>query len=781
MNRMNPCGSITFLVLTWVLMPPGLEPPVWSGADEILPGTQPLTWDGDLSVKMMDGAHAFVERKIAETRTTRPLFWNRDFASPDAYEKSIAPNREELKRILGVVDPRVPAVMEYFGDDDHPARAAETSRYCVMQVRWPVWDGVSGEGLLMQPKSTPAGYVVALPDADQTPEQLAGLAPGLPPEEQFARRFAENGFAVIVPVLISREAQETRPGFPSFEESRREWIYRQAFQMGRHVIGYEIQKVLAAVDWIISTAEEGAKIGVAGYGEGGLTAFYAAAVDPRIDAAWVSGYFDDRQNVWSEPIYRNVWSLLRVFGDAEIATLIAPRGLIIEYSRVPEVTNQKGGLTTPPFQRVSSEFARIDQLLKPGFQIRRLFAGPENSPAPVGSPDSLHAFAELLGVTHPLALSEESPLDLRNRFDPSSRQKRQVQELEDYTQKLVRISDEVREQFFLHQAMPEFAKRKWNTDRDHETYPPEPFIEKARWYREYFAEELIGRFDEPMLPPHPRSRIIMESEKWTGYEVVLDVYPELFAWGYLLIPNDIRPGEKRPVVVCQHGRQGLPITTIEPSQTGYYGMGTELANRGFVIFAPHNLYRGEDRYRWLDRKANGIKASLFSFIVSQHDQITRWLAEQPFVDSQRIAFYGKSYGGETAMRVPAILENYCLSICSGDFNQWTRKVASTQFDFSFMYTIEWEMPYFNLGNTFDYAEMAYLIFPRPFMVERGHHDAVGRDPWVAYEYAKVRWLYTQLRRPERTEIEFFNGGHAIHGQGTFEFLHKFLNWKKPES
>ena len=93
------------------------------------------------------------------------------------------------------------------------------------------------------------------------------------------------------------------------------------------------------------------------------------------------------------------------------------------------------------------------------------------------------------------------------------------------------------------------------------------------------------------------------------------------------------------------------------------------------------------------------------------------------------------------MRVPPVLEKYCLSICSGDFNQWTRKVAATDQPFSFMCTIEWEMPYWNLGNTFDYAEMAYLMVPRPFMVERGHLDLVGRDRWVAHEYAKVRWLY----------------------------------------
>ena len=76
--------------------------------------------------------------------------------------------------------------------------------------------------------------------------------------------------------------------------------------------------------------------------------------------------------------------------------------------------------------------------------------------------------------------------------------------------------------------------------------------------------------------------------------------------------------------------------------------------------------------------------------------------------------------------------------------------------------------------------MAYLIFPRPFMVERGHHDGVAIDPWVAYEYAKVRYLYDTLGYGDRTAIEYFNGPHAIHGAGTFDFLHRFLCWPMPQ-
>ena len=46
----------------------------------------------------------------------------------------------------------------------------------------------------------------------------------------------------------------------------------------------------------------------------------------------------------------------------------------------------------------------------------------------------------------------------------------------------------------------------------------------------------------------------------------------------------------------------------------------------------------------------------------------------------------------------------------------------------------------------------------------------------ASEYARVRRLYAKLRIPDATEIEFFNGPHAIHGEGTYRFLHRHLKW-----
>jgi dienelactone hydrolase len=740
-----------------------------------VPGTQALTWEGDLSERMMDGAHRFVERKIEQSVEARAQYWKRDFASRSIYERSVEPNRHRFTKIIGVVDPRVPVTMERFGDDDNPALVAVTDAYRVYQVRWAVLEHVWGEGLLLEPSKPARGHVIALPDADQSPEQVVGLTSGVAAGSQFARRLAENGFEVLVPVMIDRTARWSgHPDIRMTDQPHREWIYRQAFHMGRHVIGYEVQKVLAAVDWF-KRKGNGIKVGVAGYAEGGLVALYAAAADTRIDAVLVSGYFDSRQNVWSEPIYRNVWGLLREFGDAELATLIAPRGLVVEHAAVPDVGGNKGTLKTPTFESVSREFARIESLTRPGFQSRQLVNALQAGP---GSRPALQEFATLLVGTSSLSAMGKAPVDRRRSLDLAARQHRQVAQLEQHVQALVRDSEHVRERFFLYKVTPELAADNWTRELRHNTIAPEKFVEGAKPFRQYLAEEVLGRFDDPLLPFNARTRKIYDTQKWIGYEVVLDVWQDVFAWGILLVPKDLEPGQRRPVVVCQHGRGSLPKDTVEGDDAYYHNFAARLADRGFVVFAPHNLYRGEDRYRWLSRKANGVKASLFSFIIGQHDQLLRWLESLPFVDGKRIAFYGLSYGGETAVRVPTVLERYSLSICSADFNSWTRKVAATDERFSFMYTIEWEMPYFDMGSTFDYAEMAYLMIPRPFMVERGHHDRVARDQWVAHEYARVRWLYTQLGLADKTAIEYFNGGHTINGEGTFEFLEKQLNWPK---
>ncbi|HLV02531.1 MAG TPA: hypothetical protein VKZ59_14770, partial [Acidobacteriota bacterium] len=82
---------------------------------------------------------------------------------------------------------------------------------------------------------------------------------------------------------------------------------------------------------------------------------------------------------------------------------------------------------------------------------------------------------------------------------------------------------------------------------------------------------------------------------------------------------------------------------------------------------------------------------------------------------------------------------------------------------------------FDVANRFNYSDLVRLIAPRPFMVERGHSDGAGTDPMVTAEYARVRELYLRLGIPDRTRIEFFDGGHEINLRETLDFLKRFLD------
>ncbi|RUL82082.1 hypothetical protein [Tautonia sociabilis] len=759
-----------------------LGPPGRPASSQSLPGTAPWHDRGstdDAASAMVEGLHRFLERETAASLCRRPRHWQRDTSSPEAYARSVEPNRRRLERIVGAVDPRVsPVVMHLAGSTEAPAELARAEGFRVLAVRWDVYPDVQAEGLLLEPFGEPIADVVALADCDVLPEVFSGLAEGLPPRSQLSRLLAEAGCRVVVPVLLDRSTTFSgTPGVAMTNLTHREWIWRQAFETGRHPIGYEVDAVRAAVDWFSAGDGQERPIGVVGHGEGGLIALYAAALDPRIDASWVAGYFGRREGLWQEPIDRDVWGLLDEFGDAEIASLVPPRSLLVEPCAGPAV----GGPPPPVEGRSQAASGRLeprdpdgaaaefDRLLAltDGLAGRSFAIGPVSGDASLNAADSarLEFLRDLLGPDAPAppadpqsAWDERSPLP-----DPVARQGRWVRALQEHTQALIRTSELRRSEF-------------WSKA---DSSSPESWASSSPPYRELFRTEVIGQIPPASEPLEPRSIRVLDEPNFEGFAVEIPVLPDVVASGILLLPKDLAEGERRPVVVCQHGLEGTPDPVVTPGvESPYNSYGSALADRGYIVYAPQNPYIGGDRFRQLQRKAHPLKMSLFSIIVRQHERTLDWLKTLPNVDPGRIAFYGLSYGGKTAMRVPALVDGYCLSICSADFNEWVVKCTNLTRRYSYLFTIEYDMYEWDLASGYNYAEMAGLIAPRPFMVERGHSDGVAPDEWVAYEFAKVRRLYDTLGIGDRAEITFFNGGHLIRGEATFDFLARHLDWPR---
>ena len=529
--------------------------------------------------------------------------------------KAAAPGR--MRELIGVVDARVP-----FGE--------------LRAKTWPVLEGMDAEGVVWQPAGKATRCWIAMEEV----------------------KAAREGVLIFQPALLGLEP------VGKGRHARREHVYRMAYPLGRHVLGFEVQMVLAAVDYCVA---RGLPVTVSGQGEGAVVALYSTYLDERIQEGRVGPLPE------AGPVWRNIWK-----GAGEL-----------ESSRV-----------------------------------KRVGAGKESG----------------------VVASEAH-----------------FQQMVEYCQKLLRGAEK--------------RRAAWWAKADLSS--PAAWANSKGPYLEQYVNEAIGAIAGE-AGGRVETRRLYDAVDYTGWEVTIPVAGEVFGYGILLVPKGMKPGERRPLVVAQHGLEGRPQDLIQPPDAKaaqvYGRFAARLVERGFIVYAPQNPYIHGDRFRRLQRKANPLGLTLYSFIVAQHKATLDWLEKLPMVDGERIGFYGLSYGGRTAMLVPPVEPRYKVVICSGNFNEWTWKIASNEVPFSYLFTQEYEMFDFNQGNTFGHYELAALMAPRAFMVERGHADGVGIDEWVSYEYAKVRRLYANWNLGERTTIEYFQGPHQIWGVGTFAFLHQQLRW-----
>ena len=203
---------------------------VASARAQSVPGTAALEPNPDFSATMVAGVDQFLLRKTSEAKAARAAKWPGDAAK----------HRERLREIIGAVDARLSCkALELIGSIEEDALLYDGEPAHMHRVRWPVFDGVHGEGVLIRPKERALARVIYIPDADTPPEKLANDA-----------MLAYSGCEIVIPSLISRSSEHsTNPRFDvTTNVPHREWIYRQAFELGRHLIGYEVQKVLALVD-----------------------------------------------------------------------------------------------------------------------------------------------------------------------------------------------------------------------------------------------------------------------------------------------------------------------------------------------------------------------------------------------------------------------------------------------------------------------------------------------------------------------------------------------------
>jgi len=161
--------------------------------------------------------------------------------------------------------------------------------------------------------------------------------------KDFGCALAQRGFLVIAPEIScfgERQADYSRLG-PSPVPSTCHNAATYAMMLGGSMVGLRIFDGMRAIDYLATLGEADiTRLGAMGISGGGMHTFFSTALDTRIRACVISGYFCD----WRHSILAMhhctcnfVPGLLRLGELSDLAGLIAPRPTLVEAGAHDEI------------------------------------------------------------------------------------------------------------------------------------------------------------------------------------------------------------------------------------------------------------------------------------------------------------------------------------------------------------------------------------------------------------------------------------------------------------
>ena len=153
-------------------------------------------------------------------------------------------------------------------------------------------------------------------------------------------------------------------------------------------------------------------------------------------------------------------------------------------------------------------------------------------------------------------------------------------------------------------SMIEYFSRKVSELEPELSFKGKTLEDWQRWRKKLKAKllELLGISPAP-VPLNPEILWRVEEEKFFREKIILDTEEDFSIPLYLLIPKDIKKGEKKKALLCCHGHgnrgkdnvTGVVTNAHEKKEIdGYnYDYGKQFAERGYVVIAPDWRVFGE--------------------------------------------------------------------------------------------------------------------------------------------------------------------------------------------
>jgi dienelactone hydrolase len=687
-------------------------------------------------------AQCFVNQ-IAASPAGRDKLWKPNFSSLTTYGASLQGHRHDLRKMLGLIPASVGSPEIKLLQGAGPVH--------IEDIRLPIAEGFEAEAILFLPQTgSPKPAVIAVPPATESAEEFAGIAQQMELADWLKVLLARN-VAVAIPILEERTSDH-----PLCQEAggkdRRRILWQAGFIAGRTLVGIDVQQVLAVQRFLASQRDiDSQRIGILGERQGGMTALYAAATDEQFAGVGIVDYFQQRENCWKEPVDRLLYGQLKEFGDAELTALIAPRPLFIVTSAggpVRFVSEEAESQRAALFYRGLRESDKLISLKVQdgGLEIAAL---------------KLSAF---LGAEHAGSVPNIT-LQIPSKEIKKRRDEHFVM-LYRYVRGLDAASDQRRTDY-------------WQLD----STPAEDLTKRSAQIRSELSH-LIGAIPTAGVPLNPRTALVGETKNFLAYDVLLSVVPGVDAYGQLLVPRSAAGDvEKRlPAIVCQHGFNGAPKyvtgagSAIEVQDRYYHRFGERLAERGYVVFAPYMV--ATDSINPIVRMAASVGMMRTSIELAKLHRVVDFLQSLPFVDPDRIGYYGMSYGGYAAAWMVPLEPRLRFTIISAYFSVLRLELTGTSPPGHSFWNQPDEDPFtWNTLNRFSDLELIAAMYPRPVCIEWGLNDGSTTPSWHRQAWKEVEAYSDAWNVSDRIEDDDFIGAHTVHGIQTFLFIDR---WLRPE-
>ena len=298
-----------------------------------------------------------------------------------------------------------------------------------------------------------------------------------------------------------------------------------------------------------------------------------------------------------------------------------------------------------------------------------------------------------------------------------------------------------------------------------------------------YRDRLKAAYGTP--PPGAKEGRVTRFEKvgedglCTIYRAWVEVVDGVEAYGIYLVPKNLTPGTRAPLLIAQHGGGGNPEALVDlDTRAAYNAFGREAVKRGYIVWAPalamRSSYSGDAAIpganrEQLDEKLRLAGTSIIGLELYKIIESARTLMRtRPEIDVERVGMTGLSWGGFFTMYATALTPFIKVAAPSGYFRDYAQLLQRAHADEAKPADRE------GFGGIGHFQAVA-LICPRPCLVEIGQKDGtLNPMAGARVEAERAAEFYRKLGVADRFQFSAHAGGHEFDTKTILDFFDRHL-------